>query len=483
VEDGWEVVIGLEVHAQLKTSAKLFSSAPNDFGGAPNTRTNEVDIGMPGVLPVINERAVELAVRAALAVGCEIQPVSIFARKHYFYPDLPKGYQISQFERPFAKGGAVPIELDGESRSIRLTRIHMEEDAAKNIHDDAITGGGVTFVDLNRAGVPLIEIVSEPEVRSPEEAGAYLRSLRSILRYLEVSDADMEKGHFRCDANVSVRPAGQEELGTRVELKNLNSFKFVEKGLAHEIERQIDVIAEGGEVVQETRNWDDSAGVSRVQRGKEESDDYRYFPDPDLPPLELKEDWIDAQRQMLPELPQQKRARYAEEFGLPAADTALLTEDREVAEFFESAVGLGGDAKQISNWIMRSLLAALAESGTPLADLPITPQHLVDLLGLLDAGQVTGRSAREIFSGMVRTGERPEVIMRAQGLEAVSDVGELEGIAKQVVRDHPDQVERYRGGQQKLFNFFVGQVMKATRGKADAEAVRGILTQLLSGSS
>ena len=273
----WEAVIGLEVHAQLKTRAKLFSSAPNEFGGEPNTRTTEVDVGMPGVLPVINERAVELAVRAALALDCEIRPVSIFARKHYFYPDLPKGYQISQFEQPFSTGGAVPIELDGESSAVALTRIHMEEDAAKNIHDDAITAG-TTFVDLNRAGVPLIEIVSEPVMKSPEEAGAYLRSLRSILRYLGVSDADMEKGNFRCDANVSVRPRGQRELGTRVELKNLNSFKFVEKALAHEIERQSDLLEDGGEVVQETRNWDESAGESRPLRGKEEADDYRYFP-------------------------------------------------------------------------------------------------------------------------------------------------------------------------------------------------------------
>ncbi len=474
----WEAVIGLEVHAQLKTRAKLFSSAPNEFGGEPNTRTTEVDVGMPGVLPVINERAVELAVRAALALDCEIRPVSIFARKHYFYPDLPKGYQISQFEQPFSTGGAVPIELDGESSAVALTRIHMEEDAAKNIHDDAITAG-TTFVDLNRAGVPLIEIVSEPVMKSPEEAGAYLRSLRSILRYLGVSDADMEKGNFRCDANVSVRPRGQRELGTRVELKNLNSFKFVEKALAHEIERQSDLLEDGGEVVQETRNWDESAGESRPLRGKEEADDYRYFPDPDLPPLALTEEWVEALRRDLPELPHEKRARYASEYRLPHAEAQVLTEDREVAEFFESAVALGGDAKQVSHWIMRSLLAVLGESGASLDGLPITPKHLVELLGLLDAGRVTATSAREIFFEMTRSGERPETIMRGSGLEAVSDVDELKRIASAVIEEHPGQVEKYRAGQEKLFNFFVGQVMKATGGKASPDGVRAILSQLL----
>ncbi len=478
MEDGWEAVIGLEVHVQLKTRAKLFSSAPTGFGGAPNTRTTEVDVGMPGVLPVINGRAVELAVRAALALGCEIQPLSIFERKHYFYPDLPKGYQISQYERPFAQGGAVPLELAGERRSIPLTRIHLEEDAAKNIHDDAITGGG-TWVDLNRAGVPLIEIVSEPDLRSPEEAGAYLRSLRSILRYLEVSDADMEKGNFRCDANVSVRKVRQQELGTRVELKNLNSFKFVEKGLAYEIERQIDVLSEGGEVTQETMHWDDDAGETRSQRGKEEADDYRYFPDPDLPPLELEPEWIEAQRRALPELPHEKRARYAEEYGLPAADAHVLTEDRDVAEFFEGALALGADPRKVAHWVMQSLLAVLADTGAQLSELPVTPQHLVDLLRLQDEGRVTARSGREIFFAMARTGEPPDLIMRAEGLEAVSDVGELEAIAKRVLDDHPRQVEQYRGGQEKVFNFLVGQVMKATRGKANPDAVRAILTQLL----
>ncbi len=474
----WEAVIGLEVHAQLNTSAKLFSSAPNEFGGEPNTRTAEVDVGMPGVLPVINERAVELAVRAALALNCKIQPVSIFARKHYFYPDLPKGYQISQFEQPFATGGAVPLEIDGESYEVPLTRIHLEEDAAKNIHDDAVTAGA-TFVDLNRAGVPLIEIVSEPAMKRPEEAGAYLRSLRRVLRHLGVSDADMENGNFRCDANVSVRPVGQRELGTKVELKNLNSFKFVEKALAHEIERQTEVLEDGGEVLQETRNWDERAGESRPQRSKEEADDYRYFPDPDLPPLELAQEWVDALRRDLPELPHEKRARYEREYRLPTGEAHILTEDRGVAEFFESAVALGGDPTQVSHWIMRSLLAVLGESGASLDELSITPQHLVELLGLLDAGQVTATSAREIFFEMVRTGERPEAVMRASGLEAVSDVDELERIARAVIEEHPGQVQKYRGGQEKLFNFFVGQVMKATRGKSSPDGVREILSKLL----
>ena len=476
---GWEAVIGLEVHAQLKTHTKLFSSAPHAFGAPPNSQTTEVDLGLPGVLPVLNENAVELAVRAALGLGCELQPVSTFARKHYFYPDLPKGYQISQYDEPFAKRGAVPLEEEGATRTIGLTRIHMEEDAAKNIHDDAVTGGGVTHVDLNRAGAPLIEIVSEPQIHTPAEAGAYLRSLRQVLRYLEVSDADMEKGQFRCDANVSVRRVGDPKLGTRTELKNLNSFRFVERAIAHEIERQVDVIEAGGKVIQQTMHWDDRAGKSSPMRTKEHADDYRYFPDPDLPPLRLESDWLEAQRKKLPELPQARRARYRESFGLPAYDAAVLTEDRDVAEFFEAAVAAHGQPKTVSNWVMRDVLAATTETGKSLRELPLTPAHLVDLIKLVDAGRITAASAREVFAEMAKSGARPEEIVRARGLEAVSDAGALEGHANSVIAANAAQVAKYKAGDTKLLNFFVGQVMKATGGKADPAKLREILTRLL----
>src|SRR5262245_15754281 len=477
---GWEAVIGLEVHVQLKTQAKLFSSAPNAFGAPPNSQTTEVDLGLPGVLPVLNRHAVELAVRAALALGCELQPHSTFARKHYFYPDLPKGYQISQYDEPYAKGGAVPLANgDGTARSVGLTRIHMEEDAAKSIHDDAVTGGGVTHVNLNRAGAPLCEIVSEPEMHTPEEAGAYLRSLRQVLRHLDVSDADMEKGQFRCDANVSVRRIGDAKLGTRTELKNLNSFRFVEHAIAHEILRQIDLIESGGKVQQETLNWDDRAGKSSPMRGKEHADDYRYFPDPDLPPLKLEADWLERQRAALPELPLVRRARYRESFGLPDYDAAVLTDDRDVSEFFEAAVKLYDQPKTVSNWVMRDALAAATEAGKPLRELPLTPEALVELLRLVDAGRITAGSAREVFAEMAKTGARAEEIVRARGLEAVSDAGELERLAQGVVAANAPQVAKYRAGDAKLLNFFVGQVMKASAGKADPAKLREILTRLL----
>jgi aspartyl-tRNA(Asn)/glutamyl-tRNA(Gln) amidotransferase subunit B len=475
----WEAVIGLEVHAQLKTRAKLFSSAPNGFGGEPNSRTTEVDLGLPGVLPVINEAAVELALRAALALDCEIQPVSRFARKHYFYPDLPKGYQISQYDEPYALGGAVPAELDGDVRRFKLTRIHMEEDAAKSVHDSAVTGDGATHVNLNRAGVPLVEIVSEPDLRTPEEAGAYLRSLRSVLRYLDVSDADMEKGQFRCDANVSVRRAGDAELGVKVEVKNLNSFRNVERAIAYEIERQIQLLGEGGEIAQETRHWDDQRNVSIPSRGKEDADDYRYFPDPDLAPLVIETEQIEKLRASLPELPLARRKRFETELGLPAEDARTLTEDRAVADFFEATLALHDDTALVANWIKRSLLQALSESGLPLDELPLTPHHLARLLELLAGGAITPASAREVFAAMVETGAEPEAVVQERGLEAVSDSGELEALAREAIDAHPTQVEQFRAGEGKVLNFFIGQVMKRTQGKADPGVARELLERLL----
>ena len=475
----WEVVIGLEVHAQLRTRAKLFSEAPNAFGAQPNSNTTEVELGMPGVLPVINARAVELALRVALALGCEVHPVSRFARKHYFYPDLPKGYQISQYDEPYSTGGSVPIRLDGETRQVALTRIHMEEDAGKSIHDDAITGPGVSHVDLNRAGVPLIEIVSEPDMRSPAEAAAYMRSLRSILRYLDVSDADMEKGNFRCDANVSVRPLGARELGVKIELKNMNSFRYVEKALAYEVQRQIETLEDGGTLEQETRHWDEKASRSKPGREKEDAEDYRYFPDPDLVPLRIDEALIERVRASLPELPGAKRQRFVEEFELPEQDADLLTEDRAVAEFFEQVVAEFRQPKVVANWVMRSLLEVLSETGESLAEMPLTPGHLARLLELVEGGKVTAGSARKVFAEMARTGKQPTDIVREQGLESVSDSGELEALARQVIDANPGQLEQYRAGESKLLNFFVGQIMKSTGGKADPAVVREVLTRLL----
>jgi aspartyl-tRNA(Asn)/glutamyl-tRNA(Gln) amidotransferase subunit B len=456
VPRGWEAVIGLEVHVQLRTGTKLFSSAPNAFGAEPNTQTTEVDIGMPGVLPVLNGRAVELAVRTAVALGCQVQPVSLFARKHYFYPDLPKGYQISQYEEPFATGGGVPVEIDDELRTIPLVRIHMEEDAAKSVHDDAITGAGVSHVNLNRAGVPLIEIVSEPEMHSPEEAGAYLRSLRSVVRYLDVSDADMEKGHFRCDANISVRREGETELGTKVELKNLNSFRYVEKAIAHEVVRQVEWIEEGGEVMQETRLWDDRSGETRLMREKEYADDYRYFPDPDLVALQLEAEWLEEIRKNLPELPHERRRRFAESYQLPPYDAHVLTEDREIADFFEETARLHGNGKTVSNWVMRDILGFLNERGIGIRETKLTPASLAGLIGLVEEGRTTAGSARSLLPELAETGGSPAELVKVRGLEAVTDTAEIEAVAREAIEANPKQATQYRAGQEKLLNFFVG---------------------------
>ncbi len=476
--EGWEVVIGCEVHSQLRTESKLFSSAPNTFGAAPNTQTTEVDLGLPGVLPVVNRYAVELAVRAGVALGCEIQHFSLFARKHYFYPDLPKGYQISQYEQPFSSGGLVPIRLGDTERAIPLTRIHMEEDAGKLVHDDALTGGA-THVDLNRAGVALIEIVSEPAIASPAEAAAYLRSLRAALRYLGISDCDMEKGNFRCDANVSVRRSGASELGTRVELKNLNSFRFVERAIEGEVERQVDLIEAGGEVVQETRHWDEHTGTTRAGRLKEDDDDYRYFPDPDLVPLRIEADWVEEIRANLPELPHARQLRFERELGLSSPDAGRLCEERELADFFERSAELHGDARKVANWMIRSVLPTLASLGKALSELPLTAEHLAELVGLVDEGKVTAASAREVFAELAESGRAPAELLHEKGLEAVSDEVELEGIAREVLDANPGNVEQYRAGEAKVLNFFIGQIIKRTRGKANPASVRSVLERLL----
>ncbi len=475
---GWEPVIGLEVHAQLRTESKLFSGAPNRFGAPPNSLTAAVDLGLPGSLPVPNRRAVELAVRLATALGCALQPHSRFARKHYFYPDLPKGYQISQYEEPFAAGGAVPIRTNGELRRVPLVRIHMEEDAGKSIHDDAVTGAGVSHVDLNRAGVPLVEIVSEPALRSPEEAGAYLRSLRSILRCLDVSDADMEKGNFRCDANVSVRRRGEPRLGTKVELKNLNSFRFVERAIAHEIERQIEVLEEGGKIAQETRHWDERSSSSRPGRDKENAEDYRYFPDPDLVPLRIEPAWVEEIRRGLPELPLERRARYERELGLSEADAELIADDRELFDFFEETLAAGAPPRAAAHWVIRELREALAQRGGT-GELRVTPRSLAALLDLLERGEITQAGARTVFSELAREGGDPEQVMRARGLQALSDRGELEAHVAEVIAAHPRQAEQVRAGDPKVIHFLLGQVMKRTGGKASAPLVRELLARAL----
>jgi aspartyl-tRNA(Asn)/glutamyl-tRNA(Gln) amidotransferase subunit B len=471
---GWEAVIGLEVHSQLRTRTKLFSAAPNAFGAEPNTGTTEVDLGLPGSLPVLNERAVELALRIGCALGCAIQPISRFERKHYFYPDIPKGYQISQYLEPYATGGAVPIELDGELQRVPLTRIHMEEDAGKSIHDDLITGPGVSHVDLNRAGVPLIEIVSEPALRTPQEAGAYLRSLRSILRCLEVSDADMEKGQFRCDANVSVRRRGETKLGSKVELKNMNSFRSVEHAIANEIERQIQVLEEGGKIAQETRHWDERSQSSRTSRRKEDADDYRYFPDPDLMPLQIDAARLQRVREQLPELPHHKRARYRGELELAAADAQVLAEDAEIARFFEATVAEVGKPRLVATWVLRSVLERLGERGVMLPELALTPQRFA-LLRLVDSGRITAASGRDVFAEMIESGGEAEAIVRARGLEAVSDTGELEKLVGEVLAAHPAELAKAREGDAKLVNFLIGQVMRRTQGKASPAIVRQVL--------
>jgi len=475
----FEVVIGLEVHCQLRTRTKLFCEAAVSYGDAPNHHVTALCLALPGSLPVLNGHAVELAVRAALATHCTIHPRSVFARKNYFYPDLPKGYQISQYEEPLATGGWVEIEgADGAPKRVGLTRIHMEEDAGKSIHDGATTE---THVDLNRAGVPLVEIVSEPDLRSPEQAGAYLRALRQILRYVDASDADMEKGQFRCDANVSLRPHGESRLGTRTELKNLNSFRFVEEAIRAEVARQAARIAQGEAIQQATLAYDAARGRIQVMRLKENADDYRYFPDPDLVPLVLKPERIEALRAALPELPEQRRARFEAELGLPPDAARQLTASRALADFSEQAARLHGAGRSVANWVLRDVLAALREVGIEIEASALTPAALAALVRLVDEGRVTAQSARALVPDLVRAGGDPEALVRERGLETVSDRGVLEGLVEQVLAAQPQAVESYARGDGKALNFLMGQIMKKTRGQADPAAVRALLVSKLEG--
>jgi len=479
---GYEPVIGLEVHAQILTESKIFCGCSTRFGEAPNRNTCPVCMGFPGVLPVLNRKVVEHTIRTGLATHCTIARRSRWARKNYFYPDLPKGYQISQYELPLCTGGHVDVGVDDASKRVRLTRIHMEEDAGKNIHD---ARGDHSLVDLNRAGVPLMEIVSEPDMRSPDEAGDYLRTLRSILEYLEVCDGNMEEGSFRCDANVSLRPEGDEELGVKVEIKNLNSFKAVEKALEHEIRRQGQVLTDGGAVVQETRLWDPDAEVTRSMRSKEHAHDYRYFPDPDLLPLEIDDAWVSEIGATLPELARERRDRFMDEYGLSAYDADILTQRRDVADYFEGAVGAHANPKAIANWLMGDLFRVLKErkldATLRIESWPVAAGDLARMVQLVDKGTISGKLAKTIFTEMLETGKGPDAIVKEKGLEQVSDTGALDAAVDEVLAACEAQVAEFRAGKEKVFGFLVGQVMKATRGKANPQMVNEILRGKLRG--
>jgi len=476
----WETIIGLEIHAQLATRSKIFSGASTAYGAAPNTQACAVDLGLPGVLPVLNEEAVRMAVKFGLATHSTVAPRSVFARKNYFYPDLPKGYQISQYELPIVHDGYLDIEPeDGSTKRIGITRAHLEEDAGKSLHEDF---HGMTGIDLNRAGTPLLEIVSEPDLRSAKEAIAYMKKLHSLVRYLEICDGNMQEGSFRCDANVSVRVKGRHEFGTRAEIKNLNSFRFVERAINFEVERQIDVLEGGGRVVQETRLYDAARDETRSMRAKEEANDYRYFPDPDLLPVELDAAFVEAAREQLPELPDAKKARFMDQYGLSSYDAGVLTASREMADYYERvAAGAGGDAKLAANWVMGDLSGFLNKEGLEITQSPVSAEHLAGLLGRIRDNTISGKIAKQVFEAMwAGEGDADQVIDK-QGLKQITDPAAIEAVIREVLDSHPKQLEQYRGGQEKLFGFFVGQVMKATQGKANPGQVNALLKDLLKG--
>ncbi len=475
----YEPVIGLEVHVQLATATKIFCGCPTSFGAPPNTNVCPVCLGMPGALPVLNRAAVELAIKAALALNCTIRPQSRFARKNYFYPDLPKGYQISQYDEPLAEQGHVDIQTEAGSKRIGITRIHMEDDAGKSIHEGFKDSGRYSYVDLNRSGTPLIEIVSEPDMRSSEEAYAYLTVVKQVLQFIEVSTCDMEKGHLRCDANVSVRLRGAEKFGTKAEVKNLNSFRFLREALDYEIGRQVAVIESGGRVVQETRLYNPDTGETAGMRSKEEAHDYRYFPEPDLVPLRVGEEWLNRVRASMPELPASRRARFIAEYGLREYDADILTQTRAASEYYETVAKISGDPKTAANWVMGYLMGLLKAEGKEISDSPVTPQHLGDLVKRITAGELSGKLAKEIFPKMFSTGEAPGAIIEREGLRQISDTGALEKVILDVIAANPKQVEQYKGGKTTVLNYLVGQAMKATRGQANVAVVTDLLKQKL----
>jgi len=474
----WETVIGLEIHTQLATKSKIFSGASTTYGAEPNTQACAVDLGLPGVLPVLNAEVVRMAAMFGLATHSTVAPRSVFARKNYFYPDLPKGYQISQFELPIVHDGYLDIDLeDGSSKRIGITRAHLEEDAGKSLHEAYL---GKTGIDLNRAGTPLLEIVSEPDIRSAREAVAYMKKIHSLVRYLGISDGNMQEGSFRCDANVSMRPQGQAAFGTRAEIKNINSFRFVEQAINYEVERQTMLLEGGGTVVQETRLFDPDKHETRSMRSKEEANDYRYFPDPDLLPVELDEAFLASVRASLPELPDARKARLVSEYGLSEYDAGILTASRELADYFEAAVrAAAGAGKLTANWVIGELSAALRKDDRELADCPVSAAALGGLLLRIEDGTLSGKLAKQVFESMWKGEGSADEIIEQQGLKQISDSSAIEGIISGVLDSNPKQLEQYRGGQEKLFGFFVGQVMKATQGKANPKQVNELLRKLL----
>ena len=476
---GWETVIGLEIHTQLATKTKIFSGSSTAFGSAPNTQANLVDLAYPGVLPVLNKDVVRMAVKFGLAIDAEITKRSVFARKNYFYPDLPKGYQISQFELPIVGLGTLDITLeDGTKKTIGVTRAHLEEDAGKSLHEDF---DGLTGVDLNRAGTPLLEIVSEPDMRTAKEAIAYMKKIHSLVRYLEISDGNMQEGSFRCDANVSVRPIGQTEYGTRAEIKNLNSFRFIEKAINHEVERQIDIIESGGTIVQETRLYDSDKDETRSMRSKEEANDYRYFPCPDLLPLIIDQDYIEIVRKDLPELPEQKNARFQSEYGLSEYDADILTVSRDVSLFFEEVAKHVGDAKLSANWVMGEFSGALNKDNLELSESKVSAEALGQLLSRIKDNTISGKIAKEVFEAMWAGEGDADSIIDSKGLKQITDTGAIEAIIDEIMANNAGQVEQYRSGKEKVFGFFVGQTMKATQGKANPAVVNELLKAKLKG--
>ena len=470
----FETVIGLEIHAQLKTITKIFCGCSTKFGAPPNSNTCPICLGMPGVLPVLNKKVVEFAIKLGLATNSTINRFSQFARKNYFYPDLPKGYQTSQFDLPIIGRGEIKIEVDGQERNIGITRIHMEEDAGKLIHDEVEP---VSHVDLNRTGTPLLEIVSEPDIRSPEEAVAYLKKLHAILRYLDICDGNMQEGSFRCDANISLRPVGREKLGTRTELKNMNSFRHVQNALEFEVRRQRDILLDGGKIIQETLLWNPDKNCTESMRGKEEAHDYRYFPCPDLVPVEISSEWIEKVRALLPELPDQRKARFIEQYALPEYDAAVLTADHEVAEYFEQTVKGGVPAKKASNWIMTELLREL--KGEEISSCKVTAPQLAALLLMVEKNTISGKIAKTVFLDMMESGKDPQAIVQEKNLVQVSDVGELLSLVKEIVAANPGQAEDFRAGKTKLMGFFVGQLMQKTKGKANPQLANELFSQEL----
>jgi aspartyl-tRNA(Asn)/glutamyl-tRNA(Gln) amidotransferase subunit B len=472
----YEAVIGLEIHAELLTASKIFCGCATAFGAPPNTQVCEVCLGMPGSLPVLNQRALEFALKMALATNCRVNPESVFARKNYFYPDLPKGYQISQYELPLAEHGYLDIKVNGAIRRIGISRIHLEEDAGKLIHSESRP---VSFVDFNRTGVPLIEIVSEPDMRTPEEAVEYFKGLRNILLYLEICDGNMEEGSIRCDANISLRPAGQTEFGTKTELKNMNSFRFVKAALEYEIKRQRALLAAGREILQETRLWDTTQNQTVSMRCKEEAHDYRYFPDPDLVPVRISEEWIESLTKKLPELPVARLKRFQTDYDLPEYDAEVLTSDKALADYFEAAVKEFPRPKQVSNWMMVELLRELKKAETGIASWRVTPTALAKLLALIEKGIISGKLAKTVFEDMVATGRDPEAIVQEKGLTQISDTGALEAAAREIIEAHPQEVANYKAGKTKVMGFFVGQLMKKTKGQANPQLANEILQKLL----